>query len=470
MVRTDAETLQKMQWTCEIVHCSNHILLCTVFGRLRGALADPAARATVQISPKAGRDGCGAARTAQARDRGDQGYAQTRVQADRGLHGPTIAPAGMGRGGLPDTGLISADNRRFAVARATCFSSEAERSRLKAGCSSGRHNPACRAWELVLWMVSSALGCASTFPLTTPVVCWRSLWRQDQTAMVQLLDSDIQTREVRDWTGLHLFHFAASSCSQKTRIFLNLKGADWTSHEVNLPNNENFDPWYLGINPRGLVPTLVIDGEVHIESNDIIQLLDQRLPGARLIPAGMEGRVEELLKHEDDLHLDIRTLTFRFTQPRGRVPKSEQALAKYRAGGTGTVGGEPDPDKVRELDFWETVARDGITDQAVRRAAGRLRAALEEVDRTLAQQPCLLGVELSVVDIAWFIYVNRLTLCGYPVARLHPNVATWFDKLKAMPAFAAEIIVPPQIRAAIDDNHRRQAEAGASLEEVAGLT
>ena len=41
--------------------------------------------------------------------------------------------------------------------------------------------------------------------------------------MVQLIDSDIKTREVLDWRGVHVLHFAGSSCSQKLRIFLNAK-------------------------------------------------------------------------------------------------------------------------------------------------------------------------------------------------------------------------------------------------------
>ncbi len=61
--------------------------------------------------------------------------------------------------------------------------------------------------------------------------------------MVQLADADIRTREVLDWNGVHLFHFSASSCSQKARIVLNFKDSEWTSHERNLPKNENFTPW-----------------------------------------------------------------------------------------------------------------------------------------------------------------------------------------------------------------------------------
>ena len=53
--------------------------------------------------------------------------------------------------------------------------------------------------------------------------------------MVQLVDSDIKTREVLGWKGVHLLHFMGSSVSQKLRIFLNLKGIPWHSHPVDLP-------------------------------------------------------------------------------------------------------------------------------------------------------------------------------------------------------------------------------------------
>src|ERR1700757_1532423 len=139
--------------------------------------------------------------------------------------------------------------------------------------------------------------------------------------MVQLLDSDIKTREVLEWKGLHVLHFMGSSCSQKLRVYLNLKGIHWESHHIDLPANENFRPWFLGINPRGLVPVLVHDGTVHIESNDIITHLEKAFPIPPLIPPGHEDSVAKLLKHEDDLHLDLRTLSFRFVFAPPGAPK-----------------------------------------------------------------------------------------------------------------------------------------------------
>jgi hypothetical protein len=70
--------------------------------------------------------------------------------------------------------------------------------------------------------------------------------------MVQLLDSDITTREVLGWKGLHLLHYMGSSCSQNLRIFLNPKGLPWESHLVDLSANENLGSWgsiHVGLCP-----------------------------------------------------------------------------------------------------------------------------------------------------------------------------------------------------------------------------
>jgi glutathione S-transferase len=234
-------------------------------------------------------------------------------------------------------------------------------------------------------------------------------------------------------------HFAGSSCSQKLRIFLNLKGIPWESHPIDLPGNENFRPWFLGINPRGLVPVLVHDGAVHIESNDIIEYLEKKFPRPRLIPEGHENEVSALLKHEDDLHLDLRTLSFKFVFAPPGPPKPADMLKSYAENGSGTVQGRPDPEKAVQIAFWERAAKDGITDAAARASARKFRAEFDVLDRRLATQPYLLGNDLSVLDIAWFIYAYRLELAGYPFARLHPHVNVWKGRLAGWPEFSKEV-------------------------------
>src|SRR5262249_38681466 len=192
--------------------------------------------------------------------------------------------------------------------------------------------------------------------------------------MVQLIDGDIKTREVLGWKGAHVLHYWRSSCSQKLRIVLNLKGIPWESHPVDLHANENFTPWFLGINPRGLVPVLVYDGVVHIESNDIISYLEKTFPTPKLIPAGHENDVAALLKHEDDLHLNLRTLSFRFVSNPPGPPKPADALLSYARNGSGTVRGLPDREKAVQIEFWNAPrGRDSPTRQRARRRCGFAR-------------------------------------------------------------------------------------------------
>lgn len=288
--------------------------------------------------------------------------------------------------------------------------------------------------------------------------------------MVQLVDADIKTREVLDWKGVHIFHFFLSSCSQKLRIVLNLKGIDWEPHPIDLSKNENFTEWFLGINPRGLLPVLVHDGAVHIESNDIITYLDAAFPQTKLIPEGHEGEVAALLKHEDDLHMDLRGLSFRFVFAPPGPPKPPEALALYATAGTGTVGGKDDRAKVDEqIEFWKAYAKQGYTDEAARQSAQTFRRTFDELDARLAGQSYMLGGQLTVLDVAWFIYVNRLVLAGYPLARLHPRLAAWFDGLMARPEFAKEIALPPPVEQAFAATRKAQEQAGQTLEAVAGL-
>ena len=113
---------------------------------------------------------------------------------------------------------------------------------------------------------------------------------------------------------------------------------------------------------------------------------------------------------EDDLHLDLRTLSFRF------------------------VFNPPGPPKTR-----------------------------------LAQHPYLLGEDLTVLDIAWFIYAHRLSLAGYPFARLHPRVDAFVQKLRATPEFAKEVATPPEFDAHLAATRKANLQAGKTLEMVAGF-
>ncbi|MFP6747495.1 MAG: glutathione S-transferase family protein [Alphaproteobacteria bacterium] len=287
--------------------------------------------------------------------------------------------------------------------------------------------------------------------------------------MVRLIDGDIASVEVLEWKGLHVFHGGMSSCSQKLRIFLNVKDIEWQGHEMNLAAGETYSEWFLGLNPRGLVPVLILDGAVHIESNDIMALLDEKFPGPRLFPADRVTEIAGLLQQEDDLHLDLRALSFRFVMGRTDSNKTPEMLARYR-GGERTVNGAPDhASRAREIGFYERLAADGITDDAARASAAKFRAAFEAMEQRLASAPYFLGPDLGVMDIAWFVYASRLHYAGYPFARLHPRVHAWRRALAEDPRFAREVEPPPAVRETIAANHAAWTEADTTFTDVTGF-
>ena len=94
----------------------------------------------------------------------------------------------------------------------------------------------------------------------------------------------------------------------------------------------------------------------------------------KLIPAGHENEVAALLKHEDDLHLDLRTLSFRFVFAPPGPPKPAEALASYAANGSGTVQGAKDRDKA-DPDRVLAARREGGLHRRARRALRRRNSA-----------------------------------------------------------------------------------------------
>ena len=82
---------------------------------------------------------------------------------------------------------------------------------------------------------------------------------------------------------LELYNNINSVCAQKVRIALNEKGVDVIEHLLTLRGDQN-DPAYMKLNPNGVVPTLVHDGNVIVESSLILYYIDEVLPAPPLMP------------------------------------------------------------------------------------------------------------------------------------------------------------------------------------------
>tara|TARA_X000000950_G_scaffold239390_1_gene291939 strand:- start:1821 stop:2675 length:855 start_codon:yes stop_codon:yes gene_type:complete len=255
---------------------------------------------------------------------------------------------------------------------------------------------------------------------------------------VQLDPSDIKTKEVFNWKGYHLLHFYGSACSQKLRIFLSLKKIKWKSHQINLQKQEQFDDWFLGINPRGLVPTLVYNGNVYIESNDIMFFIESINTNINLIPNKYIKEIEENLAYEDSLHHDLRILTFRFIVPHFLGKKNLKKL-NNKKNNKGTIKGEIDIKKDKEVDFWMNHHKFGITDEQVNESFKKFSEAVTKIELKLTKNSYILNNEITVLDVAWFININRIVKAGFDLKNKYPNTNKWYKKLKSNKNFSKEV-------------------------------
>ena len=83
--------------------------------------------------------------------------------------------------------------------------------------------------------------------------------------------------DVAPQEGIHLFHFSHSLCSMKVRQALAENAVHWTSHVVLLPVYQQYEPEYVRINPRCVVPTLVCNGKVITDSLNILNYVVSKL-------------------------------------------------------------------------------------------------------------------------------------------------------------------------------------------------
>jgi glutathione S-transferase len=101
---------------------------------------------------------------------------------------------------------------------------------------------------------------------------------------------------------LEPYRLPFSNCSDRVRLVLEEKRLESVSHEVSILASGQHDPDDVKPNPMHVVPTLVQDGQLLIESSLIIDYLDDAFPEPAMRPKNAPGRhaVDAWLERVDE--------------------------------------------------------------------------------------------------------------------------------------------------------------------------
>ena len=252
--------------------------------------------------------------------------------------------------------------------------------------------------------------------------------------------------------GVHLFHFEAAPCAQRVRFALAEKGlirgkevpwntdrpssleaapGTWVSRHVSLIKKHHLTDEYAAIQPNMVVPALVHDGKLHVESMEIIEYLDETWRPNPLMPTDPKASAlaRSLVEEGKRLHVSVRYVSFRWGLGRfGKLtPKEEATLRRLEPAGS--------PEKL--AGFYDQYDRGAIEEETFRGHLDALERGYASLETLLQSdgRPFLTGDTFSVADIIWAIKVLRIHECGYPFQQNFPALFAWFTRVSERRGF-----------------------------------
>lgn len=234
---------------------------------------------------------------------------------------------------------------------------------------------------------------------------------------------------------LKLYTARNSICTQKVFITLHEKGLAWEQINIDLFKNEQYNPEYLKINPKGVVPSLAHDGGVVVESTLICEYLDEVFPSPALRPADALGRARMRLWSkaiDEGIFEATREISFSaMFRERMRNMTEEQRQTRFR-----NVG---DPERrARYISTYE----EGVESVYVFQGIANYEKLFKSMDDALADgRTWLDGAQFTLGDINLMPFVARIEyldlLSVWTADR--PRVLEWWARAKARESFVKAI-------------------------------
>lgn len=237
------------------------------------------------------------------------------------------------------------------------------------------------------------------------------------------------SKSVESLAGIHLYHGDISNCSMRVRMTLVEKGLDWTSHHLDLKKKENISDEYFGINPNGLVPTLIDNGVVHIESNDIIDYLDEAYPEPPLRASDNEGMLA-WLRLAASIHVPAVKPYVYATKIQSKVKKTAEEQRKY-----------DELQRNEELKTFHAkhAGSSAFGAEDIAKSKAMLEECFTKLENALDGRKWIMGDRFTLADISWAPLHFVLLGCGYPFKQ-YPNISRWASASRGRASYQEGIL------------------------------
>ncbi len=229
---------------------------------------------------------------------------------------------------------------------------------------------------------------------------------------------------------LELYHAGRTTCSRKARLCLAEKGLDYVSHYMNLGAFENHTPEYLKLNPNGVVPTLVHDGTVIIESTFINEYIDEVFPEPPLRPAdpALTAKMRVWGKIADAYGLAAGRVP-----PRAETEKANHDSRPAAGAVEEGIARVPPPENAAED---RPSTGDGFSEADFENSYATMDMIYAKTEAALADGPWLVGEQYTLADINMLPFITQFGAYRPELldGKSHPRTKEWHERCMARPA------------------------------------
>lgn len=228
---------------------------------------------------------------------------------------------------------------------------------------------------------------------------------------------------------LELLNNAYSTCSQKVRLCLHEKQLVFRDTQIDFRKNEHLTPEYLVLNPNGVVPTLLHDGEPIIDSSVIMEYLDEVFPQVPLSPRTPVARADmrAWLRYFEE----VPTAAI-------RVPSFSRVFVRHFADLDDEQFAAAAKSRPLRTHFYQKMGRNGFSNDEVDASFNALSQTIERMQTRLAGNAWLCGDRLTLADICVFPSFDRMADLGHANLWAEaPDVERWFGALRERPSYLA---------------------------------